>query len=102
MLVLVYRGEFVGNEASQFALETLQDQVDVSCLIAGLPNGVRSANKTGDVDTARNDGAIVFANHPYVLVALCSPGDSGAFDTASAEKLMGKLSSAVYSTIENV
>ena len=101
MLSMIYHREFISPEASDFALLALLAQFDVECLVAGLPMGVRCANKTGEVDTARNDGAIVYASHPYVIVALCAVGNDDFYSEEAAKSVMKDLSSTVYNLVES-
>jgi beta-lactamase class A len=88
---LIWRGELVSPEASRFALEALEAQTDGQGIIQGLPADVVFAHKTGTLPQVRNDGGIVEAERPYVLVVLCAGGE----ETASLE-LMTRISELVY------
>lgn len=61
---------------------------------AGLPPGVRVANKTGSISGVEHDAAIVFplGRKPYVLVVLTR----GVKSTEEGEKLISRLSKLIY------
>lgn len=61
---------------------------------AGVPEGVRVANKTGWITGISHDGAIVYPAHrePYVLVVLTR----GFEDPAAATRLIADLSGIVW------
>jgi beta-lactamase class A len=61
---------------------------------AGVPPGVRTANKTGDITRIAHDAAIVFppGRPPYVLVVLTR----GFATPASAAPVARELSAAVW------
>ena len=95
LLSLIYRGQLVSETASTFAFEALEAQADSAGIAAGLPEGVVFAHKTGTLPLVKNDGGIVEAPKPYVLVVFFSGAeDSTAFD------LMARISSLVYETVE--
>lgn len=91
VLVLVGQGELVSPDASAKALGWLERQIDRAGIPAGLPAQVTCGNKTGSLDSARHDGAIVLADDPYVLVVMTEGLGSGA-----ADALIAQVSSAVW------
>ena len=95
LLALVYQGKLVSPTASAFMLEALEAQTDSVGLTQGLPEGVEFAHKTGTLAQVKNDGGIVEAEKPYVLVMFCSGADD-----ATALELMGKVSKLVYERVE--
>lgn len=65
---------------------------------AGLPTGVESANKTGELDDAEHDAAVVFTTDGDYVICVMS---SGLKDTASARAKITEISSMVYQTVVN-
>jgi beta-lactamase class A len=67
----IYRGTLVSENASAQMLSLLKKQTRKSKIPAGLPSGVKSANKTGEVGGEQHDSAIVFSkNADYILVIM--------------------------------
>lgn len=75
MLQLIYQGKLVSPDASEFALDLLKGQHDGAGLLEGLPTGSVFAHKTGTLDGVFNDGGIVLASNPYVMVVLSSDAE---------------------------
>ena len=75
MLQLIYQGKLVSPDASEFALDLLKGQHDGAGLLEGLPTGGVFAHKTGTLDGVFNDGGIVLASNPYVMVVLSSDAE---------------------------
>ncbi len=92
-LTKVYRGEL---EHSDDMLNLLKQQTRTSKIPAGVPNGVETANKTGELDAVQNDAAIVFADRPYVLCVMSENVPAG-----SAVSAIVTLSSEVYGMVNN-
>ena len=59
----------VSSKHARTMIEIMLGQTDRDGIPAGLPGGVRVANKTGEIEGSRNDIAIVdpFGTSPYVL-----------------------------------
>ena len=71
----------------------LKAQTRTSKIPAGVPDGVETANKTGELNTVENDAAIVFKKDaPYVLVVM----SSGLNDTTKARQNIVDISKIVY------
>ena len=68
----VVRGDAVSPASSRSMLDILHDQEFRSGIPAGVPDGARVANKTGEISTVAHDAAIVFLpdRAPYVLAVL--------------------------------
>lgn len=86
-------------EASQKMLDILHEQEFRSGIPAGLPDGARVANKTGEISTVAHDAGLVYLpdRHPYVVAILTEwePDlTSGRRDTVAS------LSRAVYEHLE--
>lgn len=89
----IYNHKCVSYEASEQMMAYLKAQQLRSKIPDGVPSGVQTANKTGELDTVENDAAIVFKdNAPYVLVVM----SSGLSDTAKARQNIVDISKMVY------
>lgn len=89
----VYKGEV--SHADEM-LEFLKGQQRTHKIPAGLPEGVESANKTGELDTVENDAAIVFAQTSYILCIM----SEGLSDVGTAQSNIAQISSDVYQLVE--
>lgn len=88
----VLAGTNVSPAASAQLLEHLKAQHVTYKIPAGVPEGVPTANKTGELDDVENDAAIIFAPFgTYVLVILTENGSI---------RNVRNLSSVVYSAME--
>lgn len=94
MLQLIYQGKLVSPDASEFALDLLKGQHDGAGLLEGLPAGSVFAHKTGTLDGVFNDGGIVLASNPYVMVVLSSDAER-----SQAQDCMADVAQKVDSTI---
>lgn len=96
LLEKIYNNECVNSESSKQMLAYLKEQTRISKIPAGVPSGVQTANKTGELDTVENDAAIIYKeNTPYILVVITS----GLSDTAKARSNIKEISSTVYDKI---
>ena len=86
----VLNGEVTGADE---ILSALKQQVRTGKIPAGVPSGVQTANKTGELDTVENDAAVVWgANGPYVLCVMS--GDLTS--PAAAREQITQISSELY------
>lgn len=78
LLVLLGRGEVVTPEASAAMVAILEQQSFRDGIPAGLPAGVRVANKTGSISRLYHDAALVLpaGRASYVLVVLTTGLDA--------------------------
>lgn len=89
----IYNGKCVNKSYSQKMLNLLKQQTRKNKIPAGVPDGVQTANKTGELDRVENDAAIVFkGDTPYVLVVM----SSGLSDTTKAQQDIASISKIVY------
>ena len=90
----IEEGTAFSVELSARMLEILHDQEFRSGIPAGVPEGARVANKTGEISTVAHDAAIVYLpeRKPYCITVLTQwePGSSGRSDT------IARISRAVY------
>ena len=71
LLEKLYNGEILNPELTKLALEILKAQQYTEILARYLPDGTKTATKSGQIIGVRNDVGIVLTERPYVL-ALCS------------------------------
>jgi beta-lactamase class A len=71
LLEKLYNGELLSQELTKLAFEILEKQQYTEILARYLPDGTRTATKSGQIVGVRNDVGIVLTGRPYVL-ALCS------------------------------
>jgi beta-lactamase class A len=74
----IYRGNLVSEKASKKMLSLLKKQTRKGKIPAGLPKGVKSANKTGEYETRQHDAAIVFSKKADYVIVIMSEGDGAA------------------------
>lgn len=91
LLASVYAGTFVSANTSQRLLSALLAQSRTGKIPAGVPSGIRTANKTGELSNVENDAAIVWAAHPYVLCVMSNEVSPGA-----AQSNIREISAFVY------
>lgn len=89
----VYDRECVSPEASDKMLELLKQQTRTWKIPAGVPEGVPTANKTGELSDTENDTAIVFAPGGGYILCITA---TGLTDTSTAQANIVALSDAVY------
>lgn len=89
-LKAVYQNKLTGSEN---ILAYLKQQERTEKIPAGVPAGVESANKTGELPDVENDAAIVFKeNAPYVLCVITNRLP----DPAAGRTLITSLSAMIY------
>lgn len=92
----VLKGEYVSGEASERILEDLRNQKRTSKIPAGVPDGIETANKTGELDNVDNDAAIIWSpSCTYILCVMSS-------DAGGRISEIRKLSSMVYNAVNPV
>lgn len=87
----VYAGTLVSKNASERMMQLLLGQTRRTKIPAGVPSGVKVANKTGELAAVQNGVAIVFGTHPYVLAVM-----SNDISSAVAPSQITELSRAVW------
>lgn len=89
----VYEGECVSPEASARILNLLKQQTRTWKIPAGVPDGIVTANKTGELSDTENDVAIVYApGGDYVLCVT----STGIPNPGTAQSNIVNISSTVY------
>lgn len=87
----VYAGTLVSKNASERMMQLLLGQTRRTKIPAGVPSGVKVANKTGELAAVQNDVAIVSGTHPYVLAVM-----SNDISSAVAPSQITELFRAVW------
>ena len=80
LLERIFKGRCVSREASQKMLNLFLEQECTWKIPAGLPDGIRVANKTGETDMDQHDIAIVYG--PKTTYILCVMSQECPEDTA--------------------
>lgn len=86
----IYRQELVGADA---ILGYMKQQERTGKIPAGVPEGVATANKTGELTDVENDAAIIFTDTGAYTICVMM---SGLPDAAAARSVITQLSSVVY------
>lgn len=86
----ILAGTFVNEYASETLLGYLEAQTRTSKIPAGVPSGVATANKTGELTGVENDVAIVWSPQCTYILCLMSSGSG-----AGVSNIVG-ISSMVY------
>ena len=96
LLEKIYCKQCVSAAADKKMLDYLCRQERTWKIPAGLPEGVKSANKTGEMSTTENDVAIVFTPQADYILCVIS---NDVKDTQSARESIRDISAAVYARV---
>lgn len=90
LLAMLSGGELAGSE---MILDYMKAQERTGKIPAGLPEGVSSANKTGELSDVENDAAVIYAGEKtYVLCVLSNQ----VTDPQAARDKIAEISGIVY------
>ena len=93
----LYKGELISEEASSSMLSLLLSQNVEGYMLAGLPDGLEVAHKTGLIVEYANDAGLVYGPRgPFILVILTRRDDSDWRTFADAQKVMTDVAAAAY------
>lgn len=96
LLKMIYEKEFVSEDYSDLALDILLRQQERQRLQRYLPEDLKIASKSGDLDNLENDGGIFFTeNKKYILVVLVNQAESNVL----AKEIIGEISLKIYKEI---
>ena len=97
LLDALRRGEAVSPEADRAMIDVLLDQHFNTMIPAGLPEGTRTAHKTGWITRIHHDAALVYPEQgePYVLVILTE----GIDDENASAALGAEIARAVHAAL---
>lgn len=91
LLNRIYAGKCVNAEASGKMLKLLSEQRNRTKIPTGLPEGIDSANKTGETETEQHDMAIVYGPQTdFILCVMssgCPKGDQAIDNIRSVSKV---------------
>lgn len=92
LLEQVYRGKVLNKELTDDFFRMLSTHKD-SFLPRNLPDGIRVANKPGELEGVRNDSGIIFAqNRPYVICVMTTYLNR----ERDGEDVISRISAAAY------
>ena len=94
ILEQIYRGKCVSARYSREMLNLLLRQTRTWKIPAGLPYGVKCANKTGENDSCQNDVAIVYGKKTTYI--LCIFAQTDEYSGVNGIQI---LSSRIYSAL---
>ena len=94
LLESVYNNKVDGAET---ILRFMKQQERVGKIPAGIPQGIATANKTGELTDVENDVAIIFGEKTDYIICVMS---GGLTDTYSARNKIVEISSHTYQYIE--
>lgn len=66
----LYNNEILNEDDTNYFLEMITDTIFEDWLVAGIPDDIRVAHKYGREVHVVNDGGIVFATHPFIMVIM--------------------------------
>ena len=101
----IYHGTCVEKEASEKMLTILKQQTNTTKIPAGLPSGVSTANKTGEMPEGyglgciENDMAIVFTDQGDYVITVLSNELGGRNE--EAKQVIQQISRAVYEVMND-
>lgn len=96
LLKMIYEKDFVSEDYSDLALGILLRQQERQRLQRYLPEDLKIASKSGDLDNLENDGGIFFTkNKNYILVVLVNQAKSNVL----AKEIIGEISLKIYKEI---
>ena len=93
ILERIVKGTYVSRAASDRLLQNLKDQERTGKIPAGVPDGIETANKTGELRDTENDACIVWSPGGTYLLCILSNGQP---NPAAARAEIVKLSALVY------
>lgn len=91
ILDAIARGQAVSKMASERMVEVLAAQKFNDGIPRGLPGGVKVAHKTGTITRIHHDAAIIYGDHPAVLVILTR----GIEKEADSDALIARITRAL-------
>jgi beta-lactamase class A len=92
LLEQIYRGKILNKEMTKDFLKMLSTHKE-SFIPRDLPDGVRAANKPGELEAVRTDSGIVFAqNRPYIICVMTTY----LRNERDGEDAIARISSAAY------
>jgi beta-lactamase class A len=98
LLEAIYRGKVLNKEMTDDFFKVLSTHKG-SFIPRDLPDGVRIANKPGELEAVRNDSGIIFAkNRPYVLCVMTT----FLRNERAGEEAIAKVSALTYGMFDRL
>ena len=91
LLEMLLGSAFVSPESSAALLNDLRAQTRTSKIPAGVPWGVRTANKTGELTYVENDVAIVFSGACTYILCVMSDGVASGTAVENIKSISGTV-----------
>ncbi len=92
LLQMIYEGRFPHTSDM---MNYMEHQDRKHKLPAGVPENVRTANKTGELEDCQNDACIVFTKYPYIIVVMVDD----VYDYQIPIDAIADISTATYNYI---
>ena len=92
LLQMIYEGRFPHTSDM---MNYMEHQDRKHKLPAGVPENVRTANKTGELEDCQNDACIVFTKYPYIIVVMVDD----VYDYQIPIDAIADISTAAYNYI---
>ena len=89
LLEKIYNKECVSPEASEEMLNLLKNQENTWKIPEGLPEGILSANKTGETDQDQHDIAIVYGEKTAYIICVMSENCPEGTAVTNIQKISG-------------
>ena len=89
LLEKIYNKECVSTKASEEMLNLLESQENTWKIPEGLPEGILSANKTGETDQDQHDIAIVYGEKTAYIICVMSENCPEGTAVTNIQKISG-------------
>jgi beta-lactamase class A len=93
LLQEIYKQDISGYTHATDMFNLLKAQTRCNKIPAQLPEGVKTANKTGELDNVENDAGIIYDSKNDVVIVFMSQNLSSA---GSAQNTIATLSRTIY------
>ncbi len=102
LLQKLHAGQLLNPDLTALAFEILGQQQYTEILARYLPDNIKTATKSGQIQGVRNDVGFVFSNQPY-LIALCSKDCTDPRYHVDNEGVLalGEVSKLVFDALSN-
>lgn len=92
-LEMIYRGELINKDFSEFTVNFLKEQLDNSMMRINLPDELIIAHKTGDLEYLKHDAGIVYtSSKDYIFIMFTWDAVSDNY----ARNIIGNISKITY------
>ena len=91
LLEMLLNNAFISPGSSAALLNDLRAQTRTGKIPAGVPRGVRTANKTGELTGVENDAAIVFSDACTYILCVMSDGVASGTAVRNIKNISGRV-----------